>query len=426
MEKWKIIQHGINSIQKIFPELKVRFIAVNNFYDSNRELSTSERIANPIINLLNEYHIMETSQKIRSFQECSRQSGKFIGNHAVYGYVIKDKKLEVDPEASEIVKKIFEWRIDGMSINAIAEQLNSSGISSPLEHKVDNGIAVPGKHLKKGEKATWSFVTVRRILENPVYTGTLIQGKTTSANYRDRRRYKRDTSELKAFENAHEAIISNTTFLIVQDLLSKDTYCGKNKSKSYLFSGFAYCGNCGKALTHSQNKGYSALWKCINKECKAKGTIKEEVLENVVFTTLKKHMEVVLDYSEPVTTPEDLSLPKQDELKNQLIQVEKSKQNLLVQKESGIISEFDFIEMNDFYSAKISKIQFEIDELEKQKLKLLKCVDEIKEKYHKYFEMENLTRANIVTFIEKIEVFSKTKIKIYFRYENFFKKGSNE
>ena len=74
-------------------------------------------------------------------------------------------------------------------------------------------------------------------LENPIYIGTLIQGKTTSLSYRDRRRFKKDPSELTAFENAHEAIVSETTFLIVQDLLKKDTRCGKNPNKVYDFSG---------------------------------------------------------------------------------------------------------------------------------------------------------------------------------------------
>ena len=94
-------------MQRIFPKIGVRFISVNDFYDSNRELSASERLANPIINLMNEYHVMETSQKVRNVLEYYRQSGKFIGNRTVYGYVIKDKHLEIDPEAAKVVRMIF-------------------------------------------------------------------------------------------------------------------------------------------------------------------------------------------------------------------------------------------------------------------------------------------------------------------------------
>lgn len=256
-------------MQRIFPKMGVRFISVNDFYDSNRELSASERLANPIINLMNEYHVMETSQKVRNVLEYYRQSGKFIGNRTVYGYVIKDKHLEVDPEAAKVVRMIFNLKIDGMNHQAIGEYLNELGISCPLEYKIEKGVKAVASHFRTGEKAMWSSINVRRILENPVYIGTLIQGKTTSLSYRDRRRFKKDPFELVAFENAHEAIISETVFLIVQDLLKKDTYAKRtNSGKVNLFSGFAFCGNCGNVLYHDR------VWMCRNKECKCKGRIK--------------------------------------------------------------------------------------------------------------------------------------------------------
>lgn len=156
-------------LQRIFPELGVRFISVSNCYDSNREQSASERLANPIINLMNEYHVMETSQKVRNVLEHYRRNGKFIGNHAVYGYVIRNKHLEVDPEVAETVRKIFNLKIEGMSNQAIATYLNDIGVSSPLEHKIESGVPVTGKHFRNSEKALWSSVSVRRILENPIY-----------------------------------------------------------------------------------------------------------------------------------------------------------------------------------------------------------------------------------------------------------------
>lgn len=413
-------------LQHIFPELGVRFISVGDCYDSNREQTPSERLANPIINLMNEYHVMETSQKVRNVLEHYRRSGKFIGNHAVYGYVIKNKHLEVDPEAAEIVRKIFNLKIEGMSNQAIGEYLNEMGVNSPLEHKIQNGIAVTGKHLRNGDKALWSSVNVRRILENPIYIGTLIQGKTTSLSYRDKRRFKKDPSEIAVFENAHEAIISDTAFLIVQDLLQKDNYSGKNSNKSYVFSGFAYCGNCGKLLYYRKDAGRDSYWQCRNKECQCKGTIKEKILAKAVFETLKKHMEIILNHSEPVVRSEflhDLKITNLElnELELQIAQLKNSKDNLINQKNQGIISEKDYTEMYDFYSNKIAKLEFESEEIQQQKIRILNCIDDIKSQYNKYFDMSELTRSMVATLIEKIEVFSKTKIKIYFRYENFFK-----
>ncbi|MDE5557443.1 MAG: recombinase family protein [Ruminococcus sp.] len=413
-------------MQRIFPKLGIRFISINDFYDSNRELSASERLANPIINLMNEYHVMETSQKVRNVLEHYRQNGKFIGNRTVYGYVIKDKQLEVDTEAAKVVRMIFNLKIDGMNHQAIGDYLNEMGINCPLEYKIEKGIKTISTHFRTGEKALWSSINVRRILENPVYIGTLIQGKTTSLSYRDRRRFKKDPSELVAFENAHEAIISETTFLIVQDLLKRDTCSGRNINKVHLFAGFCYCGNCGKIMYHYQRNKTDRVWICMNKACQRKSRIKEPILTEAVFETLKKHMEVILNHSEPVIKSDflhnlNVTSLELKELEKQSEQLKKSLENLQLQKENSIISAKDYTEMYEFYSNKIAKVEFDSNEIRSQKIRLLECADEIRSQYEKYFDFSELTRRMVVTFIEKIEVFSKTKIKIYFRYEDIFR-----
>lgn len=152
-------------MQRIFPKMGIRFISVGDFYDSNREQSASERLANPIINLMNEYHVMETSQKVRNVLEHYRQSGKFVGNRTVYGYVIKDKKLVVDPEAAKVVRMIYNFKIDGYNNQAIGDYLNELGISCPLEYKIEKGVKAVSTHFKTGEKALWSSVNVRRYLK---------------------------------------------------------------------------------------------------------------------------------------------------------------------------------------------------------------------------------------------------------------------
>lgn len=409
-------------LQRIFPKLGVRFIAVNNCFDSSRELSSSERLANPIANLLNEYHVMETSQKVRSVLEHHRRNGRFVGNHTVYGYVIKDKHLEVDPEAADIVRKMFDMKINGLSNQCIGEYLNQRGVKSPLEHKIDKGIATPGMHLREGEQALWSATSVRRVLENPIYIGTLVQGKTMSVSYRDRRRFKKEPSEMAVFEDAHDAIVSDTVFLIVQDLLQKDSY-SKTKKESYLFSSFAFCGNCGNPLYHRQDSGRVAYWQCKNKGCQQKGTIKEPVLTETVFRTLKMHMDIVLNHAVPMTL-DSLSTSSADmqqaELAKQVEQLKQSKSRLSEQGQLGVITESDALEMSRFYDAKIAKAEFEIAEIQNQKMRMLGCIDEIKEQYRKYFAMDELTRGIIATFIERIAVFSKDKIRIFFRYGDFF------
>ena len=417
-------------IQRVFPKYGIRFIAVTDCFDSTREQTSSQRLANPIINLMNEFHVMETSQKVRAVLEHYRRNGKFIGNHAVYGYVIKDKQLVVDEEAAEVVRKIFDMKINGYSNQGIADYLNETGVASPLEYKIEKGIKATGTHLREGDKAVWQSMSIRRILENPVYIGTLIQGRTTSASYRDKRRYKKPESELAVFEEAHEAIIPDTVFLIVQDLMQRDSYVNSKKG-SYLFTSFAYCGNCGKLLYHRKEGFDYVSWQCKNKECSCKGRIYEEVLSEVVFETLKKHIELVVDHSEPVTIPEIISEKsvadmETSELEGQIEQLKRAKSRLTSQRDNGIVTDSDYTEMEKFYSYQITKAEKEIEEIQNRKLRILRSIDDIKERYKKYTDMTELTRGIVVSFIEKIEVFDKSKVRIHFRYENFFKENGGD
>ncbi len=409
-------------LQRIFPKLGIRFISVMDCYDNGRELSATEWLITPLINLANEFTVMETSQKIRSVLEAKRQNGSFVGNHAPYGYLIEDKHLIVDEEVSDVVRKIFELKIEGLSNQGIAEYLNSCGIDSPLEHRITSGSAAVGKAHRKGDTALWSSSSVRRVLENPIYVGTLIQGKTTSISYRNRKRFKRDPSELTAFENAHEAIISDTTFLVIQDLLQRDSYSCLKKG-SYLFSGFAFCGNCGQQMVHREN----GQWRCRNKDCTCKAIIKEDVLAGAVFRTLKQHMAVVLnqvDYLPATADSEtEMSVSEQElkKLETLILDTQDSQKRLLTQKENGVVSQADYEEMMAFYDSKIKKVQHQIEQIQHKKSQILNCLDEIREQYQSYAEFSELTRKILVTFVEKVEVFSKTKIRIYFRYADFFR-----
>ena len=231
----------------------------------------------------------------------------------------------------------------------------------------------------KVKKLLWSSETERRILENPIYIGTLIQGKTTAVSYRDRRRMKRAESELLSFENAHDAIISDTAFLIVQDLLSRDSYSSSKKG-SYLFTGFIFCGCCGKPLYHRQDKDRHS-WQCKNSKCPC-GTIQEDVLSDSVYTTLSKHVAVVMDHAEPVDNEEliqNLHLKdlKIQELTQQLNRLKASETALDKQKEAGVISQADHTEMSEYYKQKSLTICSEIKEIEQKKIRLSECVEEI-------------------------------------------------
>lgn len=211
-------------IEKLFPALGVRFIAINDNYDT-AHLDSSSSLMLPFKNLMNDSYCRDTSIKIRSHLDVKRRNGEFIGSFAVYGYA-KDpenkNRLVVDPEAAETVREIFARRIAGQSCQAISDDLNALGVLSPMEYKRSKGI-----NFKTGyqvqSKAKWSARAVLRILENEVYLGIMTQGKRTTPNYKVRTVVERPPEAWMRVEGTHEAIISREDFQLAARLKEKDT-----------------------------------------------------------------------------------------------------------------------------------------------------------------------------------------------------------
>lgn len=173
-------------LEKIFPFMGVRFIAINDNYDSCGEKAQSDALIVPFKNLINDAYCRDISVKIRSQLDIKRKMGDFIGAFAPYGYR-KDEanrnRLVVDEEAARTVELIFRLRIQGLCNSAIADRLNSMGILSPMEYKQAQGFNY-SCGFRSNEQAQWSPMLVKRILSNEIYIGTLIQHKSGTPNHK--------------------------------------------------------------------------------------------------------------------------------------------------------------------------------------------------------------------------------------------------
>lgn len=166
-------------VQKIFPYLGVRFIAVNDNYDSANGNDAEDSIMLPFKNLMNDSYSRDLSVKVRSQFEIKRKKGEFIGSFAVYGYKKNPEnknQLVVDAYAAGVVRDIFRWRLSGMSNEKIAERLNDQGVLSPAEYKRSLGLRYQSGFHVEGQ-AMWSPVAIGRILSNQTYLGWVVQGK---------------------------------------------------------------------------------------------------------------------------------------------------------------------------------------------------------------------------------------------------------
>lgn len=235
-------------LERIFPFMGVRFIAINDHYDSAEENDDKGRILIPFNNLINDTYCRDISLRVRSHLDVKRKEGQFIGSFAGYGYRKdpKDKNhLIIDEYAAGIVQEIFKQKLNGMSSQRIASHLNELGVLPPNEYKRANGFNYTCG-FQAGLNQKWTVVSVNRILKNESYTGTLIQGKRRKINYKVKKSHDVGSENWIRVEDAHDAIISKGEFQQVQQLLELDTRTAPSQTTVYPLSGFLRCADCGQ------------------------------------------------------------------------------------------------------------------------------------------------------------------------------------
>ena len=432
-------------IERLFPALGVRFIAVNDHIDSKEE-SSRDDIVVPFKNLMNDAYCRDISIKIRSHLEVKRRNGEYIGAFTPYGYK-KDEndksRLVPDLYAAGVVKDIFRMKLHGMSQTAIADRLNEQGILSPMEYKHSLGIRIQD-NFKTHEQAEWSSMSVRRVLENEVYVGTLTQGKHSTPNHKIKKIMDKPEEEWIRIEDNHEPVISRWEFAIVQRLLGMDTRTSPNEDEVYVLSGLAVCADCGapmiKRNVPAGGKVYSYYICSKNAATKQCGThrIPKDKLERLVFDVLKTHIASVLDAGRilayintvPFQELEIKELERQKEAKEQEMQRCRELRDMLYEDlKEGIVSKEDYAELYEGYNNKRKKAE---DAVRKISRTIQDVIDAKTDKYEwlRYFKeyqnISELSRTAAVELIERVKVYDKNHIEIDFCFQDCFQSAISQ
>ena len=426
-------------IEKIFPFLGVRFIAVNDNYDSLGDKKASDDLIIPFKNLINEAYCRDISVKIRSQLEIKRKNGQFLGSFAAFGY-LKDEqnknKLVVDQYAADIVRDIFKWKLEGVSPQDIADALNKLGVLSPMEYKRSLGMKFTTS-FKTNAKALWSAGTVIRILKNPIYTGVLVQGKETTPSYKVHKRITKDESEWTVINDNHEAIISKIDFDSVQKVLKCDTRRSPDGKAVQLFSGMIFCGDCGASMVRKTvpagEKKYVYYVCSAHKQSKSCSPhrMRDTVLEQIVLDSLKQHISEVVDMSElleitdtaPLRTAQAQKVQRQlDKKHEEYEKLQKLLMSLYENLTDGIIDREEYTRLKASFTARA-------DEAEKQMDALREQLDDIHNhgtenawmnEFIKRQGLISLDRAVVVALIDKILIHSNDVVEIIYRWQDEF------
>lgn len=426
-------------IEKIFPFLGVRFIAVNDHYDSIGDKKASDDLIIPFKNLINEAYCRDISMKIRSQLEIKRKNGQFIGSFATFGY-LKDEqnknKLVVDQYAADIVRDIFKWKLEGVSPQDIADALNKLGVLSPMEYKHSLGMKFTTS-FKTNAKAVWSAGTVIRILKNPVYTGVLVQGKETTPSYKVHKRVIKEQSEWTVIEDSHEAIISKIDFESVQKVLKCDTRRSPDGKVVGLFSGMVFCGDCGASMVRKTvpagEKKYVYYVCSAHKQDKSCSPhrMRDTALEEIVLDSLKQHISEVVDMNEllemtdtaPLHTAQAQKVQRQlDKKYEEYEKLQKLLMSLYENLADGIIDQEEYKRLKASFTARAEEAEKQMDALRENLTEIQNHGTENTwmNEFVQRQGLSSLDRAVVVALIDKILIYSNDVVEIIYRWQDEF------
>ena len=436
----------------IFPMHNIRFIALGDNVDSaNTENAGMDMM--PIMNVFNEWHAASTSKKIRAVIETNAKSGKYRANAAPYGYVKgnDENKLPVrDEPAASYVLRMFEMRAKGISPNKIADALNEEGIKTPADYKEEKfGISNTRKshHL-------WSCATVKQILTNPTYLGHLVQMRTTTLSYKNKKTVKRDPEDMVWVHNTHEAIVSQELWDKCREMEASVSQGKKNRTGVVLpLSGLAYCADCGAKMHsgwnntrhkrtdprtyHRNHFNCGSYTKFQGRSCCSR-YIKMATLEQIVLEDIRSKIQLVetdeaeartafLKQCDLVSSEEAMwDRKRMSQILRRTAELDKLISSVYEDKVSGKIPEDICVGLLEKYQAEKLKLQNERSEIEKRQADTTKeraNVDEFISRLKTYLTVPTLTREMCMELIEFVMVdkcpgkYSKEPREIHIYYK---------
>ena len=421
-------------LERIFPDIGVRFIAVTDGIDSRRQ---SYDMLLPIKNIFNEQYARDISKKIQTAVKIKQRAGEFIGAFPSYGYKkspANKNKLVIDSYAADVVRRIFSLYVQGYGKQQIAKLLNQEGVLCPAEYKRVNG---ENYHNSNRLESTtyWSYPTINSILHREIYTGNMVQG-TKHQSMRSRQKPVAKENWI-VVEGTHEAIIDRNTWEKVQSLLSKRTRNPDFQTNVNLFAGFLKCGDCGRAMAkhvcHLADGGKAYAFNCgtyrrYGAQFCTPHTIPLKVLEEIVLSDLRiivRHVhdlrEFVVQHHPSASKTKQVVDTEKGKLESELERIKKRTQSVYEDYKEGLISRDEFLSYRAEYLKKEELYAKQMEALAK-KMEKQTAEDIFETSWLKHLleqrDIEKLDREMVVEMIHEIIIYENDKIRIRYNFSN--------
>ena len=439
----------VGQIMEILRQRGVRLIAINDGVDSAR----GDDDFTPFRNIMNEYYARDTSRKIRSTFQSKGKSGKHLTGTVIYGYLWNEARDQwlVDPEAAEVVKRIFAMTIEGYGPYQIASKLKEEKILIPSAYLAQHGEGV-NKNKTFKDVYGWGSSTICNLLEKREYLGHTINFKTRK-HFKDKKSHYVPEDEWTIFENTHEAIIDQQTFDLVQKIRGNVRRYPDGWGEAAPLTGLLYCADCGgKMYVHRTNNGKRiSQYTCsqyskvpVGKLC----TTQHRINEDVVLSLVSEMLKAIAEYAKH-DRAEFLRVVQEAQSSQQTAEVRKQRTRLATAKQRvselevllckiyednilGKLSDSRYATLDAQYEKEQSELTAEISVLEKairSYEKHEKDADRFIALIDKYENFDKLTIAMLNEFIEKILVHERDRkgsiqttqeVEIYFNFVGRF------
>lgn len=413
-------------LERYFPDNDIRFIAVTDNIDSFKQ---AYDMLLPIKNIFNEQYARDISKKVQSSFKVKQKEGEFIGAFPSYGYKkspIDRHKLVVDEYAAEVVRRIYNNYISGYGKVRIAKILNDEGIVCPSEYKKLNGENYRNCN-KLNQTSYWTYSTIHKILQNQMYVGHMVQGKT-----KRRMKGKAKTQNMDNWiivENTHEAIIDDSTWYTVQNLLNKRTRELDLQNNLGIFAGFLKCPDCGRALVKKTTANKKIYYTCgtynrIGKNYCSPHSVSHDLLEQIVLKDLKiliqnvDNLQDIIQQQQKSESYQKRNFEKELFILNgELNKISKLKKSLYEDMKDNLISKNEYLNYRQDYLNQEVVIQNKTDML---KEKQQDPPDIFKnfwiKKLLEFKSIDKLDRETVVELIHAIYIYENNKIQLCYNF----------
>lgn len=425
-----------NYLEQVFPFLGIRFISVNDEFDSGASDFSGKLFEAAFKNLVYDLYSKDLSEKITSVRHMKARQGKFVTPYAPYGYLkSSEQRLVPDAEAAQVVRRIFHMALEGIPKAHIANALNREGVPTPLRLRRQRGEHFPCKTVN--EKSVWRTASIFSILQDQRYVGDTVYGKEKPESVGSGKDRAVSREQWIIVPNTHEAIISREEFEKVnRGIRQRSSY---KRDETVPLMGMVRCAGCNRIISRVKrvrSKGIKgATYRCgVQNMTKEFGccpqTIEESQIETAILFMLKKMAAVVAD-REVLEVSGHSSASKAAETEKLLTEYETEVRWLANQKlekykayKDELLSREDFIREKSALEGKINNLLSETEKC-RQKQYGDKCAgtreQDVAPQLGKYVPFESLTREMVETFVEQVCICQDGSIRIEWKFKDFLK-----